>query len=437
MQIYSLLILFYLSLVVCNAGAAIRPNILLIMADDLGYADLSIHGNQDFSTPHLDDLAESGIRFTDAYVTAPVCGPSRAGLITGRNQERFGFEGHPGPKDTWGLPLEEITLPAMLDAAGYHTALFGKWHLGSEPGYRPLDRGFDEFFGFLSGMHDYFRAKDTFWGDLVEGDAKPVSLNQYLTFELADRTSDFIMRQAGNTAPFFAWLSFNAPHTPLQAPKRYLNKTNHLSGDRRPVYAAMVMAMDDAIGAVLQALAASAQLDNTIVVFVSDNGGALIPGSSRNGASNSPLRGSKAELWEGGVRVPLFISWPGRIEPNQVSSEIVSTLDFFPTFAALAGGQVPLTLEGVSLADLLLGEQDTLSIRQLFWRFYGTQKAVRFGALKWTQVANQTGLYDLVGDSTETLDLSERQPEQLQELKSQWRQWHRSNQKTPLSALSN
>ncbi|MGZ0655308.1 sulfatase [Coraliomargarita sp. W4R72] len=431
--------LFFACVFVAVLGAEVeeRPNVLLIMADDFGYGDLGIHGNQDFATPHLDGLARRGVRFTDAYVTAPVCGPSRAGLITGRNQERFGFEGHPGPKDTWGLPLGESTLPGMLKGAGYRTALFGKWHLGSVPGYRPLDRGFDEFYGFLSGMHDYFRAQDSFWGGIVEGDAKPAELNQYLTFELADRTSDFIRRQADHSEPFFAWLSFNAPHTPLQAPRRYLNKTSHLEGDRRPIYAAMVMAMDDAIGEVLQALDASGQAENTLVIFVSDNGGALIEGSSRNGASNAPLRGSKAELWEGGIRVPLFMVWPNRIKANEVSGEVVTTLDFFPTLAELAGGEQPANLEGVSLVDLLLQDGATLEQRELFWRFYGTQKAVRIGGFKWSKVAGEAGLFDLTLDSAEELDVSKAYPERLEAFQSKWNEWHRSNQKVPLSRSSN
>jgi len=416
------------------ASSAPRPNILLLMADDLGYADLSVHGATDFQTPNLDRLAKSGVRFTDAYVTGPVCGPSRAGLITGRNQARFGFQGHPGPGDTWGLPVEETTLSRVLQEAGYRTAIFGKWHLGEPKRYQPLQRGFDEFYGFLSGMHDYFQADDPRWGPIVKGNAEPAELDEYLTFELADRTIDFIERSGTRDAPFFAWLSFNAPHTPLQAPDDYLAQTDHLEGPRRPTYAAMVMAMDDAVGEVLDALEASGQARDTLVVFLSDNGGAMLEGGAINGASNAPLRGSKAQLWEGGIRVPFFMAWPGRIEPGRVSDQIVSTLDLFPTFARLAGARTPDDLEGVDLAPALFpGAEGQIPPRQLFWRFYGTNRAVRDEALKWTQVERQGGLFNLELDPGESADRSEASPEALQRLQRDWREWHEDNAKVPLS----
>jgi len=414
------------------SGEPPRPNILLIMADDLGYADLGVHGCTDFETPHIDRLANSGIRFTDAYVTGPVCGPSRAGLITGRSQSRFGFQGHPGPGDKWGLPLDEHTLSAALQAAGYRTALFGKWHLGEPRPYQPLQRGFDEFYGFLSGMHDYFSAEDDFWGPIVEGDAEPAPLEQYLTFELADRTNDFIRRSGRVDEPFFVWLSFNAPHTPLQAPEEYLNKTRHLEGERRPVYAAMVMAMDDAVGEVMQALRESGQARDTLIVFVSDNGGALIPGSAQNGALNNPLRGSKAQLWEGGIRVPFFIVWPGTIEPGRVSGEVVSTLDLFPTLAGLAGAQKPDNLEGEDLAPVLYGEAGLPGERELYWEFYGTQRAFRQGAMKWTKVSDEGGLFNLEWHPGEGRDVSSLQPGHLQRMQEQWRAWDAKNARIPL-----
>ena len=405
----------------------------MIMADDLGYADLGVHGCTDFATPHLDGLARSGMRFTQAYVTGPVCGPSRAGLITGRNQERFGFQGHPSPGEKWGLPLEEHTLSAALQAAGYHTALFGKWHLGEPHAYQPLQRGFDEFYGFLSGMHDYFSAEDAHWGPMVEGNAEPVELDQYLTFELADRASDFIRRCAATDEPFFVWLSFNAPHTPMQAPEAYLAKTWHLSGELRPVYAAMVMAMDDAVGEVLDTLQATGQADNTLVLFLSDNGGAMIPGSARNGAQNEPLRGAKAQLWEGGIRVPFFISWPARIAPGQISDQVVSALDIFPTFAYLGEAETPDNLEGMNLTPFLVGETDELGERELFWRFYGTNKAVRRGDTKWTKVSDKEGLFDLSEDIGESTDLSASKAEALRRLKQDWQRWHKDNARLPLN----
>jgi len=419
---------------VSAGGEAPRPNILLIMADDLGYHDVGVQGLTDFPTPHLDRLAGSGVRFTDAYVTSAVCGPSRAGLITGRSQSRFGFLGHPGPKDDWGLPLTERTLSDALQKAGYRTAIFGKWHLGMPEPYRPTRRGFDEFYGFLSGMHDYWEADDPYWGPIVEGDGEPAPLEQYLTFELADRTIEFIRSQAQSGQPFFCWLSFSAPHTPMQAPKEYLERTRHLEGDceLRPVYAAMVMAMDDAIGSVLKALETSGVADNTVVVFLSDNGGAIIPGSAENGALNHPLRGAKAQLWDGGIRVPLFISWPGKIEAGRVSGSVVSALDFFPTFARLAGAETPDNLEGIDLTDHLLDGAPLGKDRMLYWSFYDTQRAVRMGDLKWTVVSPEKGMFNLREDMAESRDLSKTSPEQLGMLRRLWDEWDRDNEKVPL-----
>jgi arylsulfatase A-like enzyme len=420
-----------------NIGSAPRPNILLIMADDLGYHDVGVHGLTDFPTPHLDRLANSGVRFMDAYVTSAVCGPSRAGLITGRSQSRFGFIGHPGPQDSWGLPLDEHTLSDALQQAGYRTAIFGKWHLGMTEPYRPTQRGFDEFYGFLSGMHDYWEAYDPYWGPIVEGNAEPAPLEQYLTFELADRTIDFVRRQAESDQPFFCWLSFSAPHTPMQAPDDYLERTRHLEGDceLRPVYAAMVMAMDDAIGSVLDTLEQTGVAENTLVIFISDNGGALIRGSAQNGALNHPLRGSKAQLWDGGIRVPLFMSWPGTIEAGRVSESVVSALDFFPTFASLSGADKPDNLEGLDLTDYLVRSEPLEPGRILYWSFYDTQNAVRMGDYKWTMVAPERGLFNIRQDISEARDLQQVYPEKLGFLRDLWQTWNDDNQKIPLSNL--
>jgi arylsulfatase A-like enzyme len=322
-----------------NAEAEAKPNIVLIVADDLGHGDLSIQGCKEFSTPRIDSIAENGIRFTGAYVTCPVCAPSRAGLLTGRYQDRFGFIGNPEPGAKWGLPKDETTLAAALKAAGYCTAMFGKWHLGEEPQYRPTARGFDEFYGFLSGKHSYWNANDPEWGPMMRGDAEPAALDKYLTFQLADEACGFIRAQKEN--PFFLYLAFNAPHAPMEAPPDYLAKTKHIKNRRRAVYAAMVMALDDAVGQVLDEVRRAGLEKNTLIVFLSDNGGATIPGSDENGANNAPLRGSKAQLWEGGIRVPFFVSWPGKIQPGSACDLPVISLDLFPTLAALTGAEVP------------------------------------------------------------------------------------------------
>ncbi len=408
------------------AGVNEKPNILLIVADDLGYGDLSVQGCKDFKTPHIDSIAKQGMRFTDAYVTCPVCAPSRAGMLSGRWQDRFGFHGNPAPHAEWGLPLEETTMADVLQGAGYRTAIFGKWHLGEDPGYRPLDRGFDEFYGFLSGMHSFWNANDSFWGPIVEGDAKPAPLEQYLTFELADRACEFIEKQNDN--PFFVYLSFNAPHTPLEAPKRYLRKTKHIDDERRTVCAAMILALDDAVGEVLDSIEEAGVEENTLVIFMSDNGAALIPGSSMNGGDNGPLRGSKAQLWEGGIRIPFFAKWPGKIPEETVNSTPIISLDLFPTFGKLAGADFQgLELDGVDLMPVLASAEKTLPERDLFWKFYDTQSAVRRGDMKWTRVDRESGFFNVVDELDESTDLSAKYPEKLDVLKSRWKKWNERN----------
>lgn len=338
------------------ASAETRPDILLIVADDLGYGDLSAQGCRDFKTPHLDAIADGGMRFTAGYVTAPVCGPSRAALLTGHHSCRIlPFDGNPPPGSDAGLPLEHRTIADHLKAAGYRTAALGKWHLGKTASHHPMSRGFDEFFGFLSGMHDYFSAIDPKWGPLLRGRAR-AELKDYLTFALADEACAFISRPAPE--PFFLYLAFNAPHVPLQAPDEYLAKVAHIGDARRRACAAMVLALDDAVGRVLAALRETGRDRNALVVFLSDNGAALIRGSAENGGSNAPLRGSKAQLWEGGIRVPFLARWPGRIAPGGVTDAPVSALDVVPTLLAAAGAPPPPgpALDGLNLLPWLEGK---------------------------------------------------------------------------------
>jgi len=407
-----------------------RPNFLVIMADDLGYGDVASQGAE-FPTPHLDSIAAKGTRFTDAYVTGPVCAPSRAGFLTGRYQDRFGFRGNPEPGAHWGLPASEVTLAELLRDAGYRTALFGKWHLGETDGIRPADHGFERFYGFLSGKHSYWKADDPEWGPIVREDNQPAALNQYLTFALADEAIGFIKESKDD--PFFVFLSFSAPHGPMEAPDDYLAKTAHIKPRVRALCAAMIMAMDDATGRVLAALRSAGVADRTVILFLSDNGAAILPGSDPNGGSNDPLRGSKAELWEGGIRVPLFAAWPGRWPSGQVIADPISSLDVFPTLASLAGIALPPNLDGRSLLPILDGTTDSLPPRDLFWRFYPTQSAVRSGDLKWTRVAPDAGLFDLRSDLTESRDLSSERPEDLERLQKLWRSWHSHNSPYSLS----
>ncbi len=403
-------------------ATASKPNILLIVADDLGYGDVGVHGCKDIPTPHIDSIARDGVRFTDGYVSAPVCAPSRAGLMTGRYQDRFGFQGNPAPDADWGLPRTETTFAERLKAGGYHTACLGKWHLGETEALHPLSRGFDKFFGFLSGMHSYFDAEDKTWGPLLRGRER-AKLNGYLTDALGDEACDFIRRKSDS--PWFLYLAFNGVHTPMHATPEKLKVFASIADEKRRTYAGMVSSLDDAVGRVLATLRASAQEERTLIFFLSDNGGPLIAGSSANGAVNAPLRGSKLQLWEGGIRVPFLAQWKGRIPAGRVVSQPVISLDLLPT--ALAAASLPASadwkLDGRNLLPLLTGESDAPVHDQLVWRFYG-RPAIRQGAWKWVrQSPKERGLFNLPADMSEEHDLSKERSPMQQTLQHHWQTW--------------
>jgi arylsulfatase A-like enzyme len=286
-----------------SAAAAERrqPNIVVIVADDLGYADIGVHGGKDIPTPNIDALAAGGINFRDAYVSGPYCSPTRAGLLTGRYQQRFGHEFN--LPETFltrmgaGLPLSEVTMADLLKANGYRTALFGKWHLGRGDKFHPMARGFDEFFGFLGGDHSYLDTEAAGSNPLLDG-RKVVAETSYLTDAFADRAVEFIKRQ--KSRPFFLYLAFNAVHTPMQATDMYLARFKHIADKKRRTYAAMLSAMDDGIGKTLAALRTEGLEESTLIFFFGDNGGPTMAGTTVNGSSNAPLRGSKRQTWEGG-----------------------------------------------------------------------------------------------------------------------------------------
>ncbi len=407
-----------------------KPNLVLIVADDLGYADLGIHGCKDFATPNMDSIAKDGIRLTNAYVTAPVCAPSRAGLLSGRWQDRFGFVGNPDPGSKWGLPLTEKTIAERLKPLGYATGIFGKWHQGETPEFHPNNRGFDEFFGFLSGMHSYFEANDPKWGPLLRG-SEPVKLDKYLTQAISEESAGFIDRHKDH--PFFLYAAFNAPHTPVEAPQSYLDEVAGISDPARRKYAAMVRALDDGVGSILEAIRKNGLEDNTLVIFLSDNGGPILEGAAVNGSSNSPLRGGKAEVWEGGIRVPFFVRWTGHLSPGKVMDDPVISLDILPTALALAGGEQDPSLDGANLLSWLGGKAPAPARTPFFWKFYD-QLAVRDGNSK--LVRPNTGkpleLYDLKKDISEATNLADGEPERVNSLKQKFDAWNRGNAK-PLS----
>jgi arylsulfatase A-like enzyme len=416
-----------LALAVVSPAAA-KPNILVIVGDDMGYADLGVHGCKDIPTPHLDALAKSGVRFTNGYVSGPYCSPTRAGLLTGRYQNRFGHEFNPGGGAAQGLPLTETTMADRLKAAGYRTALIGKWHLGGSPDRHPQKRGFDEFFGFLGGAHDYFNPAGRLRGTEPSGD------KTYLTDALAREAAAFIDRN--KTGPFFLYLAFNAVHTPMQADDERLKKFAGIAGQRR-TYAAMMSAMDDAVGTVMAKLKAEKLTENTLVVFVSDNGGPTMKGTTTNGSVNAPLRGSKRTTLEGGIRVPFFLSWPGHLPADKVEDRPVIQLDILPTALAAAGIDMKpeWMLDGVDLGSFLTGKPSRAPRDPFYWRF-GNQMAVRKGDWKLVKydLAAEGGtgtsavkLYNLKDDVGEATDLAAKHPDTVKDLQAAWDTWNAAN----------
>jgi len=404
-----------------------RPNILLIVGDDMGYADVGFQGCKDIPTLNLDALAASGVRFTSGYVSGPYCSPTRAGLMTGRYQQSFGHEFNPA-RNQDGLPLTETTLADRLKAAGYVTSLVGKWHLGGLPAMHPQKRGFDEFFGFLGGAHSYIASAGILRG------SEPVNELDYTTDAFGREAEGFIERH--KAVPWFLYLAFNAVHTPMQATDDRLAKFPGITDQRRRTYAAMMLAMDEAIGGVRRKLAASGQEENTMVCFISDNGGPTMPGTTINGSRNTPLRGSKRTTLEGGIRVPFVVSWKGKLKPGVFDQPAIQ-LDLTATALAAAGVEIKpeWRLDGVNLLPFLTGEKSGAPHGSLYWRL-GRQMAIRMGDYKLVrydqnadtlagrdQPATPPRLYNLSEDVGETNDLAAAQPGKVKELQSQWDAW--------------
>ena len=406
------------------------PNLIVIMTDDLGYADVGFNGCKDIPTPNLDSIARSGVRFTSGYVTFPVCSPSRAGFLTGRYPQRFGYERNPRfqPENRIsGLALTETTLPEALGKVGYRSGIIGKWHLGAHPDLHPLKRGFNEFFGHLGGGARYFPEDLTIQktsGAMGEGESyrlwmmrnhEPVRTTQYLTDEFSEEAVRYVTRHKDK--PFFLYLAYNAPHTPMQAPEKYLSRFPDIKTPQRRTYAAMVSAVDDGVGRLLTTLRELGIEDQTLIFFLSDNGG---PESS-NASNNGPLRGGKSDPWEGGIRVPFAAQWPGRLPKGSVYDQPVLSLDIFATIAALAGAPVAPArpLDGVNLMPHLTGQKAGAPHEAVYLRKFDQGAfVVRRGEHK--LVIPRTGaapqLYNLPADLGETRDLAAEQPELLGEL---------------------
>ena len=405
-----------------------KPNIIFILADDLGWADLSIYGQTDFQTPQLDQLAQQGLRFTQAYANSAVCSASRFGLITGRYQYRLrgGLE-EPirGASDTIGLPATHPTLPSLLKKEGYRTALFGKWHLGNLPTFGPLKSGYDVFFGNYGGAIDYFTHKSGVGpegrDDLFEGEV-PAPKIGYYTDLLAERAVDYIAKH-DTARPFFLSLHFTAPHWPWEGPddevtSREIKTLPHLDGGSLATYAKMVTTLDAAIGRVLKSLEDRGLSKNTIVVFTSDNGGERF-------SKTWPLSGQKSELLEGGIRVPTIVRWPAKIKPAQSSQQVAIGMDWLPTLLAAAGAATDPAYppDGENLLPVILGATAPYP-RTLFWRYKAnTQRAVRSGDWKYFKISGNEFLFDLATDPRERANLAHKNPQVFAQLKQQWETW--------------
>jgi arylsulfatase A-like enzyme len=403
-----------------------QPNIVLILADDMGYADFGLQGCKDVPTPHIDSLAAKGIRFTDGYVSCPVCAPTRAGLMTGRYQQRFGFETNPGPEayadENFGLPRAETTMAERLKSAGYATGMVGKWHLGYKRELQPTERGFDEFFGFLSGANNYLsdKRRGASRNPILRG-SREVQERDYLTDAFGREAVAFIERHHDN--PFFLYLAFNAVHAPLEPPEESLQRFAGIKDDKRRTFAAMLAALDDNVGRVLEALRRKNLEENTIIVFLSDNGGP----TPQTTASNLPLRGVKGQVFEGGIRVPFIAQWKGRWPAGRVERRPVIQLDVAPTLLAAAGVEVEKTpaFDGVDLGPYLSGKIAAPPHEVLFWRF-NNQHAVRRGEWKLvrTRSDDKAHLYNLADDIGETIDLADRETGKHKELEAAWAEWN-------------
>ena len=409
-----------------------QPNILFILADDLGYGDLSCYGRPDYRTPVLDELATQGLKFLSAYAAAPVCTPTRCAFVTGRYPQRIEvglYEPLKSDSLDKGLPPEHPTVASLLKANGYETALIGKWHLGWKPEFGPNRHGYDEFFGILSGAADYFthHSSDSGGLDLWENLA-PVELVGYLTNLLSDRAAQFITRR--REKPFYLSLHYTAPHAPWEGPEdAAIGHTTHgdgpmTEGGSLKIFASMMKSMDSGIGRVLRALRQAGHERNTLVIFTSDNGGERY-------SHNWPFSFKKLDLWEGGIRVPAIVRWPGLIPASRTTEQAATTMDWTSTILAVAGTKPDpaYALDGVDLMPVCKGTR-TVYDRTLFWRTR-RQEAARIGNWKYLKEPGGEHLFDLSVDLGEKVDLRAKQPEVFKKVKDQFVAWNKGMLPTP------
>ncbi|MCA9139154.1 MAG: sulfatase-like hydrolase/transferase [Planctomycetales bacterium] len=424
-----------------SAEQAMRPNIVFILADDLGYGDLGCYGHPVANTPVLDSLADQGVRFTQHYSNGQECSPTRTALLTGRYQQRVGGlecaigTGNVGRYDDairlaeqhdLGLPVEEAVLPGELKKSAYRCGLFGKWHLGYEPKFNPMRYGWDEFFGYLGGNVHYFNHRETSDLHVLFQGQEPVDRAGYMTHLITDATIDFI--KTSRSDPFFVYVSHECPHFPYQGPEdedKIVTDENWMQLDP-DAYVAMLEDLDREVGRILETLEEAGVAKNTIVIFESDNGGFA-------GAGNmGRLRGSKGTTLEGGIRVPLIIRWPDRIAPHTISDQVCTTFDLTTSILAVSGAKVAdLRLDGMDIISHVAQRRDDIP-RTLFWRGRRGEKtwtSVRDGDLKWVQKREsgdtEEWLYDLAGDVGEANDLSASRPGEAGRLRKLVGDWEK------------
>ncbi len=396
-----------------------KPNFVIILADDLGYGDLGYTGSTQIRTPNIDALAAEGVVFDQGYVSAPVCGPSRAGLMTGRNQVTFGFDNNPivdlpqFDNNFVGIPVEINTIANRLGELGYVNGLIGKWHLGDAAHFHPLKRGFHEVWTYPHGGHHYFKSEPEGKGYLspIECNYKTPEPITYITDDKGDECVDFIRRHKDEQ--FFLYASFNAPHTPLQATEEDLKLYSHIEDKNRRTYCAMVHRLDVNVGRIVSELKEHDLYDNTVIVFLSDNGG---PVSGKNPWTiNAPLRGSKGILLEGGIRVPFTMTWPKGIEAGAAYDKLVSALDITPTFVALAGGDIPAKekMDGVNIFPFINGDNAGEPHPDMKWRFT-ISASIREADWKLVRLPDRLPmLYNLKNDIAEQNDVADQHRERV------------------------
>jgi len=422
-----------------NEQKSKKPNVVIILMDDLGSSDVSFGGCRDYRTPNIDKIAQNGVQCTNAYISSPYSGPSRCGLNTGRYEQRFGAEMNLGTEATnekgeaLGVPLDEMMLSELMHNNGYTTCGLGKWHMGDDKSLWPNNRGFDYFYGFSCGHFNY-------WGIRMNANKKkfprsvdkyiqengvevPASKTTYLTDDFTDKAVDFINENANGDKPMYMYVAYNAPHGPFQAPQKYLDRTKHIFNAHRSIYAAMVLAADDGVGRIEQALEENGVLDNTLIIFLSDNGGTA-------DAMNYPRRAFKGNMFDGGIYTPFAMSWPGHIKAGTKYDKVISSLDIFPTVAEAAGvdvkKQCPKPLDGVSLLPYINGENEGEPNHKLFWRTAGKfEYAARIGDYKLVKryYTDKFMLFNLREDPIEEHDIADQHPDLVKKMAEEYEKW--------------